>query len=326
MYFVCIQTLKKLSTMAQINYKTTLLLLFCLVSFGAMAQSTAEQLKKYTADANKAEDDEEYMAIMKSADSFAKKMNDVEGQATVARSVGNHYYNTDADECIKYLQKAFRLYSTAGNKKEATYCLQNIALAYEDKKKDYAEAMKYVRRAINARIELKDTMEMANMYKYQGYVFGKMHNFPEGKKSAAKAVQLYTIKNYQPGLAVTYRDLAIVYEEEREYDSSIALMLKAKAIWSTGENKTTYQSRIYGNNSDLVRIYTKDGKMEDAETLVHENEAINATDFQHTEVLAFYKEGRDFYSKNKDKDNSKIYKEKYADLRQTMKDKGANVD
>ncbi len=152
--------------------------------------------------------------------------------------------------------------------------------------------MKFTKRAITAHTERKDTLGMANMYKYQAMLYGKMHDYDNGKKAAAKAIQLFNSKNYTSGVAVSYYDLAVVYEEEREYDSSIALLLKAKEIWKQKSNEA---SRIYGNNTALVRVYTKANMLSEAEEMVQQNEAIDPKVLHYTEQLKFYKESKDFY-------------------------------
>jgi len=291
------------------------------------AQSPAtDEVKRLITDAGKAGTEEEYLILMKRADSTARRADDLGLQAKVNQDLGNHYFATDADECIKYLQKAHSQFTSAGNKKAATICLHNIAFAYEDQKKDYENAMKFTKRAITAQTELKDTLQMANMYKYQCMLYGKLHNFKEGKKSADKAKQLYNAKNFRPGLAVTYRDLAILYEEEGQIDSSVAFMKMALDIWNSPELKSDNGSRIYGINSDLIRIYAKAKHPEDAEFMIYQNEQADASKLYDVEQLKFYKEAKDFLAKNKDKEKAKLYREKYNEQREKMKAEGKHVN
>lgn len=309
--------------MKNIYFKTILLFMLCIASLNAIAQSSDEQLEKYTDKAKTAANDEEFMAAMNSADSFTRKIKDVGAQAQVNEDIAHYFYERDADKCIEYMLKAFRLHTSVNNKKKASICLNNIAFAYEEQKKDIAEAMKYTKRAVIAHTELKDTLAMANMYKYQSMLYGKLHDYDKGKKSAVKAIQLYTAKNDNSGLAVSCYDLASVFEEERQYDSSIALLLKAKEIWKQNGNEA---SRIYGNNIALLRIYAKVNKMEEAEEMVQQNIALEAGEIHYSEKLKFYKESKDYYTKNKDKETAKIYKEKYSTLQDSLKGEGKNAE
>jgi len=295
-------------------------------SYAHAQSATTDQVNQLIANANKSESEEDYLALMKRADSTARRAGDLGLQARINQDLGNHYFTTDADECIKHLQKAHSQFTSSGNKKEATTCLQNIAFAYEEQKHDYDNAMKFTKRAITARAEMKDTLQLANMLKYQCFLYGKQHNFAEGKKSADKAMQLYGAKNYKPGLAVTWRDLAILYEEEHNYDSSIAWMKKSLEIWESPEEKAGADSRIFGISSDLIRIYAKAGQPEDAEFMVYKNEQADASKMNNVELLKFYKESKDFYSKNKDKEKAKLYREKYNEQREKMTADGKHVD
>ena len=312
--------------MIHVHYRIALVFMLFCPSLSAIAQVNEAQLKTYLAAADKAETEDDYVSAMTSADSFARKANDVAAQAKINQSMGSHYFNIDADESIKYSQKAFRLFTTAGNKKDAALCLQNLAFVYVEKKKDYPEAMKYLKRTVNARMELQDTLSAANMLKYQAMVYGKMHDYKAGKASAAKAIHFFTIKNFTEGVAVSYLDLALVFEEERQYDSAIAYVLKAKEIWTAETRKAKYQNRIYGNNAALIRMYDKADNSTEAEAMIHENEAIDASKLYDVELMSFYKEARDFYARNKDKENAKIYREKYAVLLQKQKDEGKNIE
>lgn len=307
--------------------KTLTFLLLLLSSIYAHAQSPAtDEVKRLMENASKAADEDEYLILMKRADSTARRAGDMGLQAKVNQQLGHHYYSIDADESIKHSQKAHSQFTAAGNKRQATMCLQTIAFAYDEEKKDYENAMKFTKRAITAHTELNDTLQMANMYKYQCYLYGKLHNFKEGKKSADKAKQLYNAKNYRPGLAVTYRDLAILYEEEKLIDSSIAFMKMALDIWNTPELKSDNGSRIFGINSDLIRIYAKAKQPEDAEFMIYQNEQADASKLYDVELLKFYKEAKDFLAKNKDKEKVKLYREKYSEQREKMKADGKQVD
>ena len=303
------------------------ILLITTSAFQMRAQSTSSDVvSQFMENAKKTTNEEDYLLLMKRADSAARRAGDMGLQAKVNQELGNHYFQTDADECIKHLQKAHSQFTAVSNKKEATICLHNIAFAYEDQKKDYENAMKFTKRAIMAQTDLKDTLQMANMYKYQCMLYGKLHNFKEGKKSAEKAKQLYNAKSYQPGLAVTYRDLAILYEEERLIDSSVAFMKMALDIWNSPENKSTYSDRVFGIHSDLIRIYAKAKQPDDAEFMVYQNEQADATKINDADLLKFYKESRDFFAKNKDKEKAKLYREKYNEQREKMKADGKHVD
>jgi tetratricopeptide (TPR) repeat protein len=303
------------------------LLLSCCTWLTANAQPPELLIKNMIGLANQESNDTAYLKIIKSADSLAQAIANPTIQARVNQAAAGHFYATDADKSIEYQQKAHQLYLTAGNKSEATVCLQNIAFTYEEQKKNYDEALQYAQKAIAVRIELKDTMEQANMYKYIAFLHGKMHNFEAAKQNGAMAVTLYTTQHYLPGLAVTYRNLALVYEEEKKYDSSVRLLQQAITIWQGNpENEHISGTRLYGCRNELIRIYTSMGKMKLAESEIQENMAVDASRFHYIQQLGFLKEARDFYTKKKDKSNAKFYTDRYATMANSLRAEGKHID
>lgn len=298
-------------------------MLLCVASFETSAQEVNIQLKQYLSEAQAATTGEAYVRAMEKADSFAKKISDVESQAKINRNLGGYYFDKDADKSISYTRKAQQLFMTSGNKKDAALCLNNIAFAYQEQKEDYKEALNYSRKAINAHTELNDTLGMANVYKFQAMLYGKLHEFAKGKKSAKKAIDLFKAKNHVMGMAVSYRDLAIVYEEEGEHDSAIAWMLRAKEIWNGLEHKENFKWRVYGINTDLVRMYAATDKDELSAQMIEENEAITG-EIHYSEKIRFYKECKEYYKK-RDKDKASAYKEKYTTTRDSLKEAGVKV-
>jgi tetratricopeptide (TPR) repeat protein len=310
---------------------TTFKLLFfvCLSvwSLAVNAQYAEAEIKNFIGRANQEADDNVYIKIISSADSFARTVNSIVGRARINQAAAAHFYATDGNRSILYQQEAFRLYNEVPDKEGAATCLQNMAFTYEEQLNDYENALKFGLQALDARIEMKDTMEWANMAKYVSFVHGKLHNFEQAKFYAGKAMELYQLKSYVPGLAVTYRNLAIVFEEQKRYDSSIALLLRARAIWQTmPENTHICSFRIYGCHNDLIRVYTKAGKLKDAGDILAENEKTDGTVFHHTAQIGFLKEARDYYIRKKDKENTKIYTDKYNAMSKKLRAEGYKVD
>lgn len=300
---------------------------FSVCSLTGNAQYADAEIKNFIGRANQEADDEAYVRIITSADSFARTVNSIVGRARINQAAAAHFYATDGNRSILYQQEAFRLYTEVPDKEGAVTCLQNMAFTYEEQLSDYENALKFGLQALDARIEMKDTLEWANMAKYVSFVHGKLHNFEQAKFYAGKAVDLYQLKSYVPGLAVTYRNLAIVYEEQKRYDSSIALLLRARAIWQTmPENTHICSFRIYSCNNDLIRVYTRAGMLTDAGDVLAENEKTDGTVFHHTAQIGFLKEARDYYTRKKDKENTKIYTEKYKVMRKKLLTEGYKVD
>jgi len=124
-------------------------------------------------------------------------------------------------------------------------------------------------------------------------------------------------------IAVSYHDLAEVYKEEEKYDSCIYWYLKAKDTWQQVKGNP---SRIYLWNSNLMEVYTKTNKLNEAEALYKENDTVNATAFYYTDQLSFYKASQAFFEKKKDKKMANEYMTRYDTMKDKLRKEGKIVE
>ena len=236
---------------------------------GGQLHGQTEQVKKYLRQSKESK----YplnISLLVTADSFAAAQNDIAGLAAVNLELGQCYYKTNADKAIIYFIKANDLYSKVKNKKKAAFCLQNIAFTYDERKHDFSNAAIYARGAVQGYREIRDTMQQANMQKYLCYLLGRTHHFAEAKENAADAITLFTAMKFTRGVAVSYRDLAIVYVEEHKSDSAISLLLAAKNIWK--EYNDTF--RLFDINNELLNEYNTLNRQKDALAVFFENRSM----------------------------------------------------
>ena len=187
---------------------------------------------------------------------------------------------------IIYNKRAAKLNEMENNYPWVGLTFLNISLTYADSYNDYEKAKEYIDSSIYVWKKIQDTMQLANVYKYKGYLLGKMHKFQEAKDTIKLAEKLYILNNFDLGLAVCYFDLAKVYEEENIIDSSFILLEKAKEIWLTYND--TF--RIVGINNALINLHIKNKNFEKTLPLIDENDKlIQKETFQETPLLEFYK-------------------------------------
>ena len=318
------------------KYFTAIILVFSAMC--AKAQTSRENLEELVTKAAEQSNRPAYSPLVKdaaelslllSADSLAIAEKNVAAQAAITENLGYYYYTQAPDKSIRYAEKAYTLFITTGNNTRAAQCLHNIAFAYDEQKHNIPEAAKYAKLAIQARTALNDTLSMANMYKYLGYLQGKMHDFPVAEKNIKEAIRLFTLKKYMAGAAVSYHNLALVYEEEHKPDSCIANILFAKKIWIAENNDT---NRLFDANNILLRVYTAENRLTEAEQAFHDNESMmNGTAMQNMtrsayELLDYYKISQAFFSKKNDDKMVKEYVAKYATLKESMEKEGRHVD
>lgn len=93
------------------------------------------------------------------------------------------------------------------------FSIQGLGFIYEEKLGQVDTAFYFINSSLGLWNEINDTMQRANLYKYRGYLWGLIKKFEEGLRDIDTALMLYTAKHYEPGIAVSQRNLASIYFE-----------------------------------------------------------------------------------------------------------------
>lgn len=169
------------------------------------------------------------------------------------RNLGNSFFESNPEKCIVFLNQAAILYEKLGNKKQQAYCYQNVAFAFYEKLDNIDSAISYIEKAIPIWIEMKDTLKYANILKYYGMLQGQSKEFDKGKETIKKAISLFDKVGFNAGIAVSYFDLAILFENANEIDSSNYYLDKNKAYFESIQDTL----RIFGANNKLFENYVR---------------------------------------------------------------------
>jgi len=172
----------------------------------------------------------------------------------ISNKTALYYYDDNAELYINYIKKSASVVSKSNNKFKYANLIQNIAFVYDEKLTEYDEAINYCLKAIKIWQEINDTLNIANMQKYLGYLYGKVREFEKAKYSIIHSISLYESKKNEKGIAVSYFDFALVYYEEGLIDSALFYLKNAKHIW----NKYDEKSRIFLINNHILRCYFED--------------------------------------------------------------------
>lgn len=234
----------------------------------------------------------------------------------IYQQMGSYYYSRKPEKCIDYQLKAHDLLMMAGNKKMAAICYHSIGFTYEEQLKDYQNALVYIEKSLPLHQELKDTAELANMYKYMGYLKGKLGRYEDAGKDAAKALSTYNSIGDDDGVAVSWFDLATIYSSENKNDSAILYYNKAKTYWN--ENCA---GRVFLINNKMIPLYIQD-RPESEVDLIKENEDLLKYKMHHTMRLPFYKLCIDHYTRNNDKQKAEEYTTLHKHLVDSLNSKG----
>jgi len=161
-------------------------------------------------------------------------------------------------------------YEKQDNYQKAGITNLNIANLFDEQLHQLDSALVYSEKSFAIWLRAKDTLQQANLYKYIGLLKGKLGDRKEAKSSIEKAIQLYTIKNFEPGIAVSKINLADVFLREGNYEESKQLFLQAKDFWLSKNDK----QRVFTNNLLGMEIFGESEKLEEVQKLVLENELL----------------------------------------------------
>ena len=182
-------------------------------------------------------------------------------------------------------KRAFELYQESP--KEAIAIFKVVAEKYEDKRKKaitnlnianiYDErlefvdsALKYAEKSLDIWVEQKDTMQMANLYKYVGLLKGRKGRFEEAESDIKTAMTMYTDKAFVQGVAVSQINLAEVLLNQNRWREAEALFLKSKPFWMEQKD----QGRVFTNNILGIQINKAAGDEASMQALIEENKGI----------------------------------------------------
>jgi tetratricopeptide (TPR) repeat protein len=151
---------------------------------------------------------------------------------------------------------------------------------------------------------------------------GKKEEYTKGVETIRKAITLFENNNFKAGIAVSYFDLALLYDNASQIDSSIFYFEKNKAYFET--KLDTF--RIFLVNNKLFESYLKKQNLASASKIYEYNlklEKSSRVHWQH--LIDYYRISMDYY---KLVDNSELYdfnEEKYKQLSKELKEQGIVV-
>ncbi len=216
--------------------------------------------------------------------------------AEIYRKAGGEYYSKgEAEAAITNFMKAYELYQRGLNSKDMAICLHSIAFAYDELLHNDQQALQYVEKSIVVHRNDNDTLEMANMYKYMGMLKARMGNYATAKEDIRAAVSYFSLKNYEPGIAVSMYDMALVYINEKKADSALFYLEKAKMYWVERKNP----GRIFGINNTFIELTHSINDTGKGSTLINENRQIlTSGNIYFRDKLKFYYLAAKYYGNN----------------------------
>lgn len=161
-------------------------------------------------------------------------------------------------------------YEKAENFEKAGFTNLNIANIFDEHLNQIDSALIFSEKSLSIWEAKKDSMQIANLLKYIGLLKGRTGQFEEAKSTIQRAIKLYQDQGFEQGIAVSEINLANVYLQEQDYESSEKYFRQSKRFWLNTNNR----SRVYTDNILGIKIYHAVNNDNMIQGLIEENRNI----------------------------------------------------
>ena len=146
----------------------------------------------------------------------------------------------DPDSSLLLYQKLIDAYKPSGMRSKIALAYLNRSNIYDEVLADYELAKINADQSLDVWTEINDSLQMANLLKYIGYLESKLGNFESGKQLIEKAIEFYTLLQNDNGFAVSHFNMARLESARENYKLAEYHYLLSLNHWKNVGN----QSRI----------------------------------------------------------------------------------
>lgn len=189
------------------------------------------------------------------------------------------FYSKDTDSFEYYSKQAINEYIQNNDTVSFSRCYQNLAFSNDEIEHDYPAAFVYATTALFYYDATSDTLRMANMYKYIGYLYGKLGIYGIGHEYINRAISFYKTKQFDKGVYVSLFDLATLYASEGSCEKAVALCRKTREFWIMNFDA----SRIFSVNNQMLECIDKADHVSRI-PIIRENDSLR-TNFKLPDLL-----------------------------------------
>lgn len=146
-------------------------------------------------------------------------------------------YQSDPNKAIEIFKKLSEQYEKDLNYKQQAITLLNISNIYDEQLQDYKSAHDYAEKSLGVWQSQNDSLQMANLLKYQGYLKAKLGEFEAGENDIANAILMYDKLNFREGVAVSLFNMARLDFERGDYKEAQMSYDKSLDYWKSQGNQ-----------------------------------------------------------------------------------------
>jgi len=181
-------------------------------------------------------------------------------------------YERNPVRSIPFYDEMANIYATQNRSVERAQTHLKLSNIYTDHTNDIKKASHHAHMALGIYEQLRDTVQMANLFGYCGYMSAAEGNVEFGKLQLNKAEQLYIGLNDQDGKTTTYFNMAKVFYIAREYQQSEKFLKLAKNYWT---QKGDFVN-VFSANNFAIKLFKELENASAIKTVIEENRAFLA--------------------------------------------------
>src|SRR5690606_16966830 len=256
---------------------STLLLLFCIMQYEAIAQD-ADSLENQVKGLKGKEKMEVLLKISNNTRNYAPQMSidfgeryltmaeelrDSAAMVEGLQNLGITYYNIgDFEKTIHCFLQALRIEEGRNHIKGVAQAYNNLGVVFEEIGQE-EKALNYYQRSLTIKEELKDSVFMANTISNIGYIYLHMGEVREALQYFNQSLTLDKLLNNEEGIIKSLNNIGESYTALNKYDSALYFFNQALAkneILSTYEKAQLYNNiaNVYLNSQNYrkaIEIY-----------------------------------------------------------------------
>jgi hypothetical protein len=179
-------------------------------------------------------------------------------------------FQKDPVRSISFYNEMANIYSQQNKKDKAANTHLNISKIYTQYTNDVNRASHHGHMSLGLWEQLKDTMQLASLFNYCGYLSAMEGNVDFGKLQLNKAEQLFIGLENPQGKALTYFNMARVFLIEGENEKAEQFFKLSKKYWTENFNA----DRLFELNNFAIKMYKQLNNATEVQKVVNENNQI----------------------------------------------------
>lgn len=184
--------------------------------------------------------------------------------------ISQKMYEKNPVRSIRFFDEMANIYGQQNQSLKRASTHLRLANIYSDYTNDIQKASHHAHMALGIYEQIKDTLQMAKLFSYCGYMSAQEGNVDFGKLQLNKAEQLFIGMNDQEGKVSTYFNMARVFYMEGNFEKSENFLKLARKYYDNSKDATS----VFRLNNFAIELYRKIKNKSKVKSSIEENNRI----------------------------------------------------